>query len=336
MLLNVNTKTRQAERRRAASIQTFGFDERALQGVLFKSLDRLFPDDEMILLMQSRQWQEEPDLMAVDKNGDLFIFELKAVGSHSENLLQVLRYGQIFGSFRYAELDALYKRSTDKSQSLKAAYNAKFGHELAEDRFNLKQKFVVMTNGIDSKTREAVQYWRSTGLDVRPWVYRVYEGGKDEMLLEMSPFRVDDNPYEDLAEGYYILNTNIGNSVQDHDAMLSQGKASAFFDPWKFKIERLEKGDVVFLYQSGVGIVAFGEADGKLRKSSYQGNQDEPDEDYSMKLNRFQKVSPPLSASEIKKITGVNHVFMSTMFGLDADSGKAVRKRIHESGRGRD
>ncbi len=333
MLLNVNTKTRQAERRRAASIQAFGFDERALQGILFKSLDRLFPDDEMILLMQSRQWQEEPDLMAVDKNGDLFIFELKAVGSHNENLLQVFRYGQIFGSFRYAELDALYKRSTDKSQSLKAAYAAKFGHELPEEGFNLKQKFVVMTNGIDSKTREAVRYWRTTGLDVRPWVYRVYEGGTDEMLLEISPFRVDDNPYEDLAEGYYILNTNISNSEKDHEGMLSQGKASAFFDPWKFKIERLGKGDVVFLYQSGVGIVAFGEADGRLQKAPYQGNQDQPDEDYSMRLNRFQKVSPPLSASEIKRITGINHVFMSTMFGLDADSGKAVRKFIYETGR---
>ncbi|WP_297575012.1 hypothetical protein [uncultured Deefgea sp.] len=333
MLLNINTKTKQAEKRRAASIQKFGFDERALQSVLFKSLDRLFPEDEMILLMQSRNWQEEPDLMAVDKNGDLFIFELKAVGSHSENLLQVLRYGQIFGSSRYVDLDALYKRSTDKSQSLKAVHKAKFGVELPEEKFNQRQKFVVMTNGIDSKTREAVQYWRSTGLDVRPWVYRVYEGGADEMLLEMSPFRVDDNPYEDLAEGYYILNTNIGNSVQDHELMLKDGKASAFFDPWKYKIERLAKGDVVFLYQSGVGIVAVGEADGTLLKAPYQGNEDDPDEDYSMKLNRFQDVDPPLSASEIKKITGVNHVFMHTMFGLDADSGKAVRKFIVENGR---
>jgi len=48
-------------------------DERALQDILFKSLDRLFPDDELILLMQSRAWQEEPDLMAVDKRGDLYI-----------------------------------------------------------------------------------------------------------------------------------------------------------------------------------------------------------------------------------------------------------------------
>ena len=89
MLLTVNTKTRMVEKRRGSTLQAHGFDEKALQSLLFKSLDRLFPDDELILLMQSRQWQEEPDLMAVDKNGHLFIFELKAWESHPSNLLQI-------------------------------------------------------------------------------------------------------------------------------------------------------------------------------------------------------------------------------------------------------
>ena len=187
-----------------------------------------------------------------------------------------------------------------------------------------------MTNGLDSRTRQAIQYWRSCSLDIRPWVYRVYSGQADEMLLEISAFRVEDNPYEDLAEGYYILNTNIRNSPEDHDDMLKNRKAAAYFDPWKFKIERLAKGDVIFLYQSGIGIVALGEADGKLLKLPYHGNPENPDEEYSMKLQRFQTIALPLTAAEIKKITGVNHVFMGTMFGLDVESGKAVRKAIYD------
>lgn len=39
MLLNVNTKTRFADRRRTMRLQSFGLDERALQDILFKSLD---------------------------------------------------------------------------------------------------------------------------------------------------------------------------------------------------------------------------------------------------------------------------------------------------------
>lgn len=333
MLLNINTKTHSVERRRTERLQSFGFDERDLQDMLFHSLDRLFPDDELLLLMQSHQGQEEPDLMAIDKHGSLFIFELKAWESHPTNLLQVLRYGQIYGASKYVELDALYKKVTDPSQSLKIAHKARFGIELTEEKFNNRQVFVVITNGLDFRTREAIQYWRDSGLDVRPWVYRIYAGGQDEMLLEMSAFRVLDNPYEDMAEGYYILNTNISNSQQDHNDMLSNKKAAAYFEPWKFKIERLAKGDVVFLYQSGVGIVALGEADGKLMKAPYQGDAQQPDEEYFMKLRHFERVSRPLTAAEIKEITRINHVFMSTMFGLDADSGTAIRKFIHDNGR---
>ena len=115
--------------------------------------------------------------------------------------------------------------------------------------------------------------------------------------------------------------------------MLSKGKAAIYFDPGKFKIERLAKGDIVFLYQSGVGVVALGEADGKVVKAPYHGKTEHMDEEYFMKLQRFQHILPPLTAAEIKKITGINYVFMSTMFGLDADSGKAIKKFIHDNGR---
>ena len=110
MLLDIDTETHKAKQRAKACLRIFGLDERALQDILFRSLNRLFPDDELILLMQSRRWQEEPGLMAVDKKGNLFIFELEAWESHSSNLLQVLRHGQLYGAMKYPELDALYKK----------------------------------------------------------------------------------------------------------------------------------------------------------------------------------------------------------------------------------
>ena len=69
MLLAIDPKNLHSEKKHVARLQDFGLNERNLQEVLFKSLDRLFPDDELILLMQSQRWREEPDLMAIDKNG---------------------------------------------------------------------------------------------------------------------------------------------------------------------------------------------------------------------------------------------------------------------------
>jgi hypothetical protein len=333
MLLSIDRNTRLTHKKPGARLHTFGLDERGLQDILFKTLDRLFPDDELILLMQPRLWQEEPDMMAIDKNGHLFIFELKAWESDPSNVLQVLRYAQIYGPSKYADLDSWYKKATDPSQSLKVAHAVKFATILDEEAFNKKQVFVVMTNGLDYRTREAIQYWRSCGLDIRPWVYRIYDGDPNEILLEMSAFRVDDNPYEDIAEGYYILNTNISNDRTDHDDMLVNHKAAAYFDPWKYKIERLAKGDVVYLYQSRVGIVAVGKADGKLVKAPYQGNPAHPNEVYYRKLLDFQKVDPPMTAADVKRVTGVDYVFMQTMFSLSATGGKNIRKFMVDNGR---
>jgi hypothetical protein len=78
-----------------------GWNEENFQRLLFENLEKVLQDEELLLIMQSRKWQEESDLMAIDGNGDLYIFELKAWESHEFNLLQVLRYGQIYGQYTY-------------------------------------------------------------------------------------------------------------------------------------------------------------------------------------------------------------------------------------------
>ena len=256
------------------------------------------------------------------------LFELKVWEAHPENILQALRYGQIFGQYSYDNLNGLFTRYEQSGRSLAQAHSRTFGAELPTEQFNRKQVFVVVTNGLDFKTREAVQYWRSRGLDVRPWVYRTYLDSDDSFLLEISRFGIADNPYEDIATKYFILNTNYGNNPADHDEMLQHPKAAAYFWPWKHKIEQLSQGDMVFLYQSGVGIVGCGYASGRLEKAPYQGNPEHADEEYFMVLTRFQLVDPPMSASEIKTISGRNYPFRGTMFSIDEESAMALRDAI--------
>lgn len=327
MLLKVDLESHLATREAGQRLSSFGLNERDLQDILFRSLDKLLPDDELLLITQSRNWQEEPDLMAFDKNGSLYIFELKAWESRSENLLQVLRYGQIYGSYAYDDLERMYGKSEGLGLSLADSHKARFEVDLERSDFNHQQIFVVVTNGLDYRTREAVKYWRSQGLDVRPWVYRAYRT-KDEMLLELSPFAVEDNPYEDVAGKYYSLNTNYRNSSTDHEDMLKNKKAAAYFGPWKYKVERLTKGDTVFLYQTGAGVVAVGTASGKLEKQAYHGNPDHAEEEYFMPLERFLQLSEPISAAEVKEVTGNNYPFRGTMFGLGDDSGRKLYQHI--------
>jgi hypothetical protein len=284
MLLSIDPKAKTGERLRGVALKTFDLDERGFQEILFHSLDRLLPDDELLIICQSRRGPEEPDLMALDSNGRLYIFELKVWESKSHNLLQVFRYGQMFGSHAYDDLDRLFKRATKTDVNLADAHRKKFGNEIPTNLFNRDQVFVVMTNGIDTKTREAIKYWRSRKLDVQPWIYRAYKlESVKHMLVEIAPFRVEDNPYEDADGGFFILNTNHNYDPADHEDMIKNRKAAAFSDPWKYKIEQIGKGDVVFLYKSGMGIVAVGNGSGKVDKSPHRSGSG-PEDQYSMPL----------------------------------------------------
>jgi hypothetical protein len=221
VLLDVDLSRRTASRRKGSRLSDFQLDERGFQEVLFNSLDRLFPDEDLLLLMQSRYWREEPDLLALDAEGRLYIFELKAWESREENLLQALRYGQIFGQYDYDQLAGLYATGRVGGQDLAEAHAAKFDVQLTRDRFNRDQVFVVMTNGLDVRTRQGIRYWRNRGLDVQPWVYRVYPGAADaSMLVEMNPFGIGDDPYEDVVSNFYVLNTNYGNNPADDSAVI--------------------------------------------------------------------------------------------------------------------
>jgi len=298
-----------------------GWKEEHFQKLLFENLEKVLQDEELLLIMQSRKWQEEPDLMAIDSNGDLYIFELKAWESKEYNLLQALRYGQIYGQYSYEYLNDLFLKFFPESQSLLKTLNNKFGTNLTVDKINNKQHFIVITNGLDFKTRQAILYWSQKGIDIRSWVYRLYKLSDDNILVEFDIFRIREDPYEDIEEGFYILNTNYSNDPADDKDMIDNQKAAAYFDPWKRNIEKLKKGDKIFLYRSGEGIVAMGIASGKLEKKPWHGEDKHKDEEYCMRLDKFKKLKKPLSASDIKKITGVNYRFMSTMFAVDKDSG---------------
>lgn len=322
MLFHLDSQSKVIESTKKISLNQIAWKEEDLQNLLHDNLAEIFPDDDLLLIRQAHRGNEEPDLMAVDKNGSLIIFELKATESKDFNVLQALKYGQIFGQYSYDSLNKIYKKTNPNGELLDSLRD-KFDVKLTEREINQKQKFVIITNGIDFKTRQAILYWSKQGLDIQCWIYRIHEI-YGQQLIEFDRFRILDDPFEDLESSYYILNTNIKNSTEDDRDMLNEGKAAAYFDPWKRKIMKLHDGDTVFLYRSGVGIVAKGKATGQNKMKNYHGDSIHPDEEYYQKLRDFQKFDTPISPSEIKRISGVSYFYMQTMFRIDEKTGKKL------------
>lgn len=333
MLFKLDTTAKDYTKVNRVTLSSFGWKELDLQELLSNHIQDLISTGELMTIFNERPRQEEPDILALDKNGDLFIFELKRWSSHQENLLQVLRYGQLYGNSSYDELNEMFKKylkDKDSETELQEIHQQYFdlaeSSILSKENFNRKQHFLVVTNGLDQKTVEAIVYWKKNGLNIDAIVYWVFEIN-GEYFIEFNMY----SPIEGFLEyesNTYILNTNYSNNEQHTEDMLKDHKAAAYYPGWREKIEKFQKGDTVFLYKSGVGIIAYGISTGKLEMQDCDGHHNY---EYFMKLDKFKKLKMPFMASEMKVITNQGFNFRQTMFSISEEGRDLLVKEIKKS-----
>ena len=329
MLFKIDTKNIKYESVNKTVLADIPWTEKKFEELVSKNIQDFISSDLMVIFTE-RSLQEEPDIMALDRNGQLYIFELKRWAGNQEHLLQVLRYGQLFGNSNYDDLNTLYKKYTKFNRDLNNSHKEYFNLEvcLRNDEFNTKQHFLILTNGLDQATINAILYWKKLGLDINALVYWVYKIN-GEFFIEFniySPFR--EYVYSNETHAF-MLNTNYNNDVACHNAMLNEKKAAAYYDPWNYSITKISKNDIVFLYQSGVGIVAYGKADGVINKVPFKGI---PEAEYNMHLNDFKILEKPMPASVIRQIflrvIGRNPNYLMTMVSVDFDIAKELKNEI--------
>ena len=187
----------------------FGLKEEHIENFLKSRLSEIVSEDQLMLIGQERKRQEEADLLALDKDGTLYIFELKRWRSQKENILQVMRYGQIFGRYTYEELDGLAKRQQKLVGALKEKHKEYFdlSEELPASAFNEDQVFVLVTNGMDKDTISAIKFWSAKGVKIECSPYRIYEIG-GEPYIQFDKYNPDDDVLPEENTSFFIVNTN--------------------------------------------------------------------------------------------------------------------------------
>jgi hypothetical protein len=157
--------------------------EKDLENLIVENLQQLSCDEFSLMpIFQERQWQKEPDIVALDCKGNLVIFELKRYCADEDATLQIIRYAQEYGQMTYFELENEYKKYKGKAEILLSeAHRDAFQLEerLSPEVFNRKQRLIIIGNSSNEKLIKAVEYWRVQGLDIDFIPYRFYEIGKE-------------------------------------------------------------------------------------------------------------------------------------------------------------
>lgn len=310
-----------------SSLAEAGWTEKDLENLLAVNLTNLIREEYLMVISQERPMQEEPDILALDKDGTLYIFELKRTKSEPKHLLQVMRYGQRFGVYDYDQLNRKYRKfeKTSGKKGLQYAHKEHFNldEQISKKDFNRKQKFVVVTNGVDVGTLRSIRYWQDQGLPIEPLIYRVYRVG-DTFLLDFNPYSGQKDEYEIAETTNHIVNTNATHRAHAYADMLENDKASAYGSR-KHAIDSIQKNDRVFLYHTGVGICAVG------RVTSEEVEETEDDERYvqcvfKRKINPVKDPKRVLSAREINNELGTNWSFRQTRFSISEEETDKIEK----------
>jgi hypothetical protein len=287
--------------------------EKALEDLLAQNLwDVLFEGSQLMPISQERSWQPEADIYALNEHGDLVIFELKRAQADGGAVHQALRYCEKAGRFNYEKLEGMLKTyRKDNPVNLQQEHQIGFDleHPLDRSAFNKRQHLIIVGSAGDAELIRNVDYWKSKGISISFIPYRVYEIGNEHYFEFFSlPYDQHSNPGQ--AKGV-IFDTNLS---YDEDGIwyMCDGSRVAAFGGIKGIVHSFTKGDMVFLYHKGLGIVAAGEVKSDVKEDK---DWDALYRDLKWLTTKPKKGDPlkALSAAEIKTVMGFNFWWAKTM-----------------------
>ena len=323
-----------------SSLSSSGLKEKDLENIIAKRIDELVRTDQLMVILQERQRQEEPDILAIDENGMLYIFELKRWEGRSENLLQALRYGQKFGRYDYEKLNWFYQSYRHSKQGdidLQIAHQEFFelGTPLEKNAFNREQQFIIVTNGLDYDTWDAITYWKGKSLRITPLVYRVFMLNSD-LFIDFDPYGPIPDAPKEPESGLFVVNTNKTYMPDVYKEMVVEKKGAAYYDK-KYSIQNIRAGNPVCLYHVGAGVIGIGKAKTDCLKTNINGDVDEEyyipiDFEYLVDIEQENWESKAVHAWEINSNFNTSYRFRQTVFQLPYEFANFIKEKFKEKG----
>lgn len=287
--------------------------EKELEDLLAQNLwDVLFESNQLMPIRQERPWQPEADIYALNEHGDLVIFELKRALVDRGAVHQALRYCEKAGRYRYEQIEQMLRAyRSNISLSLQEEHRLGFDleHPLDRSAFNNKQHLVIVGSAGDAELIRNVDYWKANGLSISLIPYRVYQiAGEQYFEFFSLPYDQHSNP--EHTKGV-IFDTNLS---YDESGIwyMCEGNRVAAFGGVKGIVHSLAKGDTVFLYHKGNGIVAAGEVKSKVKEDASEDAMYRDLKWLTPRPKRGEQFKS-MAAADIKTVMGFNFWWAKTM-----------------------
>jgi ribosomal protein L30E len=220
----------------------------------------------MELLMIGRQVTTDfggrIDLLAIDRQGDITIIELKRDRTPRDIVAQVLDYASWIRRLSYKDLDSIASAYIKKD--LSSAF-VEFFDEAIPENINVNHKMLIVASEFDDSSQRIVEYLAEEyQVNINAIFFSIFTD--DQGKLVGRAWLMDPEDVQDRAEsrkqapwsGFWFVNVGEGLHRNWDDNVkygyIGAGQGPKYSDPLK----KLKEGDPIFAYMKGLGYVGFG------------------------------------------------------------------------------
>lgn len=202
------------------------------------------------------------DLLAIDRQGNLVIVELKRAKTPREIVAQVLEYASWVRRLSGEEIHGIAAEYLDKS--LPVAFSERFDAPLP-DNINKSHSMVVVASTLDDASERIVQYLTDEYRVNINVAFFTFFGGDGQEYLGRAWLQ-DPEQVQEISEsrtrgpwsGYYFVNVGEGEHRNWEDNR-EYGFIGAGQGEWySGALQRLSVGDEIFAYMKVRGYVGYG------------------------------------------------------------------------------
>ena len=159
-----------------------------LQNALKKNVAIIAPDC-LVIAEEFSYWQDSKrriDLLALDKDANIVVIELKRTESGEHMELQAIRYAAMVSTLTFGRTVEIFQEFLDKNELAANAEESILSHlawdEPEEDSFALKTRIILAANDFSKELTTSVMWLNQTGLDITCWRMLPYKNGEQTLI----------------------------------------------------------------------------------------------------------------------------------------------------------
>jgi len=203
------------------------------------------------------------DLLALDRDANCVVLELKRGRTPREVVAQLLDYGAWVKDLGYNELEQIAQRSQQKAVSV--IFQEAFGDTIP-DSVNATHNLIVVASDLDDSSERIISYLSEEyGVSINAVFFTYFRDDDTEFLgrawLKDPVETIERSEARKRApwSGYWFVNVGEGEHRNWDDnrkyGFVSAGQGEKYSRP----LRHLQPGDRIFAYMKGLGYVGYGE-----------------------------------------------------------------------------